>query len=324
MSLDPPLATDGSPASPGIVIAPRRLPLGAGIMLASAFFFSLMGLLVKAAGQRLPSSQLVLVRASICLVLSWLWLRRAGVSPWGSNPRVLLLRGLCGTVALIFFYYALVTLPFAEAAVIAHTAPIMTAVLAAILLDEPVNPRLIGAIACCAAGVLAIARPSALFGGPAPIPSDALDRWGVAAGFAGALCSSCVYVLIRRIRERENPLVMVFYFPLVTVPLVLPYAATRWLWPTPIEWLMLLGMGVTTQLAQVYMTRGLMFLPAGRASAINYVQVVLAAVWGALFFGEVPDLLTLGGAILILVATLSIALAGFRRQGAGEDGIVGR
>jgi drug/metabolite transporter (DMT)-like permease len=319
----------GSPASPtgespatAALSERQRARLGVRHMLASAFFFSVMGLLVKAAGERLPSSQLVLVRAFICLFLSWIWLRRAGIAPWGSNPRVLILRGVFGTVALICFYYTLVTLPLAESSVIAHTSPIVTAALAALLLDEPVSPRLVGAIVCCAAGVVAIARPAVVFGGASPFPTDSLDSWGVAIGFAGALCSSCVYVLIRRIRERENPLVMVFYFPLVTVPLVLPFAATRWLWPTPVEWLMLIGLGVSTQLAQVGMTRGLMLLPAGRATAINYVQVVLAALWGALFFGEVPDLLTLGGAALILGATLSLTLPGFRRRDGDEDGIV--
>jgi drug/metabolite transporter (DMT)-like permease len=115
-------------------------------------------------------------------------------------------------------------------------------------------------------------------------------------------------VLIRRIRDRESPLVMVFYFPLVTVPLALPFAVAQWVWPTPTEWLLLLGLGVATQMAQVHMTRGLVLVPAGRATAVGYLQVVLAAVWGALLFGELPDLLTLGGAALIIGGTLIVAL----------------
>jgi drug/metabolite transporter (DMT)-like permease len=287
-------------------------------MVACAFFFSIMGLLVKLAGTRLPSSQLVLVRGAICLVLSWLWLRRAGVSPWGHSPRTLLLRGLFGTFALVCFYYALVTLPLADAVVISHTSPIFTAALAAMFLEEPLSARVVGAFVCCAGGVLAITRPAALFGGA----SAGLDSLGVAVAFGGALASACVYVLIRRIRSRESPLVVVFYFPLVTVPVLLPYVATRWLWPTPLEWLILAGIGVATQLAQVQMTRGLVLLPAGRATMIGYIQVVLAAMWGALFFGEVPDLLTVGGALLILAAIISLMLPGLGRRPRTEDGIV--
>ncbi|HWM88567.1 MAG TPA: DMT family transporter [Kofleriaceae bacterium] len=303
------------PASP----RPPRIPLGIQHMAASAFFFSMMSLLVKLAGERLPSSQLVLVRAIVCLFLSWAWLRRSGVSPWGSHPWMLVLRGLFGTVGLVCFYYTLVTLPLAESVVIAHTSPIFTAALAALLLAEPISRRLLVAIVCCAGGVLAIARPALVFGGEgAP-----LDHWGVAVGFLGAVASACVYVLIRRIRDRENPLVMVFYFPLVTLPVVLPIAIARWVWPTPLEWLMLLGLGVATQLAQIHMTRGLVLVQAGRATAVGYIQVALAALWGALFFDEVPDLLTLGGALLILAGTLVLAFSGFRRRARGDGGIVG-
>jgi drug/metabolite transporter (DMT)-like permease len=287
-------------------------------MVAAAFFFSVMSLLVKLAGERLPSSQMVLVRAVICLLLSWIWLRRVGVSPWGVNPRALLLRGLLGTAGLICFYYTLVTLPLAEAVVIAHTAPIFTAALAAVILGERVDRRLLLAIAFCAAGVVAIARPGILF---ATTPS--LDPLGVAAAFAGAFSSACAYVLIRKIGSRENPLVTVFYFPLVTLPVILPFALTHWLWPRPLEWLMLLGLGVATQLAQVHMTRGLTLVPAGRATSVGYIQVVLAALWGALFFAEMPDLLTLAGATLVLGGTFALALPASGRRARGEGGNVG-
>lgn len=291
--------------------APRglgaRIPPGIRHMVASAFFFSMMSLLVKLGGERLPASQLVLARAILCLVFSWLWLRRVGVEPWGQNPRLLVLRGLFGTVGLACFYYTLVTLPLAESVVLANTSPILTALLAALVLREPVSRRLVLAVAFSACGVIAIARPSLLFGGSA-LAHEAVSPLGVVVGFVGATASACVYVLIRRIRDRESPLVMVFYFPLVTVPLALPFAVAQWVWPTPTEWLLLLGLGVATQMAQVHMTRGLVLVPAGRATAVGYLQVVLAAVWGALLFGELPDLLTLGGAALIIGGTLIVAL----------------
>jgi drug/metabolite transporter (DMT)-like permease len=263
---------------------------------------------------------MVLARAVVCLVLSWLWLRRAGVSPWVSNPRMLILRGLTGTIGLLCFYYALVALPLAEAVVISHTAPILTAILAAILLAEPINRKLAIAIACSACGVLAILRPEFLFG-EAGAPARA--PWGLTIAFVGALASACSYVLIRRIGDRENPLITVFYFPLVTLPISLPLAAVDWLWPTPLEWLVLLAIGVATQLAQVHLTRGLALVPAGRATAIGYIQVVLAALWGVLIFGEVPDLLTLGGAALVLAGTFAATGTGFGRRRRDEDAIVG-
>ena len=282
-------------------------------MAASAFFFSLMSLLVKLVGSRLPSNQIVLARGVVCLVLSYGWLRTRGLRPWGTNPRALLLRGLFGTLALLCFYYTLVTIPFAESVVLQHLNPIFAALLAAVLLRERIGARLAVATVLCLAGVLAITRPVTLFGGSDP--AHDLPALGLAAGLAGAVCSSLVFVLIRSIGSREDPLVIVFYFPLVTVPVVLPLALAAWVWPTPLEWLTLVGVGIATQLAQVHMTRGLALEPAGRASSILYLQVALAALWGALFFEEIPDLFTLIGGGLIVAGTLTLVLRGRRGRG---------
>lgn len=282
-------------------------------MAASALLFSLMSLLVKLAGSRLPSNQIVLARGVVCLVLSYGWLRAHGIPPWGNNRPALLLRGFFGTSALLCFYYTLVTLPFAESVVLQHLNPIFAALLAALFLGERIGGRLAVATFLCLAGVVAITRPATLFGG-----SDLagnLPSLGIAAGLAGAVCSALVFVLIRSLGDKEDPLVVVFYFPLVTVPVVLPLALAQWVWPTPLEWLTLLGVGITTQLAQVHMTRGVALEPAGRASSILYLQVALAALWGALFFEEIPDAFSLGGAALIVAGTLTLVLHGRRGRG---------
>ena len=134
---------------------------------------------------------------------------------------------------------------------------------------------------------------------------------GAGSGRAGALCSACAYVTIRQMTD-EHPLVVVLYFPLVTVPATIPLVWGHLAWPTGMQWLMLAGVGVTTQMAQVSMTRGLQLEPAGRATAVGYLQVVFAAIWGVLFFAEHPSPWTVGGAALILVST--IVLAGSGRQ----------
>jgi drug/metabolite transporter (DMT)-like permease len=266
-------------------------------MAASAVFFSLMSLLVKLAGRRLPTLEVVLVRAVICLILSWGWLRHAGVPAAGTQRARLLLRGLLGTVSLLSFYYALIALPLSDAVVIMNTSPILTAALAAMILRERAHPRLFVALLCCKGGVVAVT--GGLHAHLAPL--------GVGAAFTGAMASSLVFVLIRSMGDREHPLVVVFYFPLVTVPLVLPVAIPVWVWPTPHEWAILLGVGVSTQLAQMHMTRGLLLEPAGRAISVSYLQVVLATIWGALFFGEVPGVRTVCGAALILAALYLVA-----------------
>jgi drug/metabolite transporter (DMT)-like permease len=98
------------------------------------------------------------------------------------------------------------------------------------------------------------------------------------------------------------------YLPLVTVPATLPTALPGWVWPTAGEWLVLAGVGASTQLAQTYMTRGLQRERAARATAVGYLQLVFAALWGWLAFGDRPGAWTAAGAATIVLGTLALAL----------------
>jgi drug/metabolite transporter (DMT)-like permease len=73
------------------------------------------------------------------------------------------------------------------------------------------------------------------------------------------------------------------------------------------EWAILLGVGVSTQLAQVYMTRGLQAETAVRATTTGYLQIVFAGLWGALLLHERPSAWTLVGAAVIVGSALVLA-----------------
>ena len=271
-------------------------------MAYSAFWFSGMSLLVKVAGARLPSMEIVLVRAIVTLGLSWALVRRAKLNPWGNRKGMLVLRGLLGAAALNCFYFSIVHLPLAEATVIQYTNPVFAALLAALLLRERLGMRELVGVAASMLGVAVIARPAFLFANAPPI-----DPLHVTIAVAGALFSATAYVTVRMLRGADDALVIVFYFPLLTVPLVLPFAIADWITPTPAEWAVLFGIGVTTQIAQVYMTRGLQLEPTGRATAVGYLQIVFAAVWGALLLGERPDGWSALGALVIVAGTLLVS-----------------
>jgi drug/metabolite transporter (DMT)-like permease len=108
-------------------------------------------------------------------------------------------------------------------------------------------------------------------------------------------------------RGSEHPIVIVGYLPLLSVPMSLPLALANWTWPNAGEWLVLLGVGVTTQLAQIAMTRGLQLERTARATTAGYLQVAFAVLWGAIFLGEIPDTWTLAGAVTIIGSTLILS-----------------
>lgn len=281
------------------------LTLGLRYMIASAFFFSVMGLLVKLAGQRLESSQIVLARASIALVMSWVAIKRLGISPWGESRRDLLfMRGALGFVGLSCYFWAVTKLPLGDASVIMHTNPLFVGVFAALFLGERWRGAELVAVVLGLSGVALIAQPSFVFGGEAR-----LDGLAVGVAMLGAVVAASAYTSVRALSGVEHPMVVVFYFPLVATPLAIPWAAMDWLWPTPLEWCLLLGVGVATQIAQVFMTRGLHLERAGRATSVTYLQVAFSFVWGAIFFGERPTWLSGLGATLVVCGALAAVRA---------------
>ena len=271
----------------------------------SALAFSVMTLLVKMAGARLPSQEIVLARALVSLVLSYALLRRKAVNPWGRAPRLLVVRGLVGFLALSCVYYAVTHLPLAEATVIQYLNPAFTAVLAAVILSERLGLALVTASGISLLGVALVAKPAFLFGGD----SSSLDSFAVAVAVCGALFSAGAYVLVRRLAATEHPLVIVFYFPLVNVPASLPFVVGDFVWPEGREWLWLLGVGIATQVGQISLTYGLVALPAAQATSLSYVQVVFAAIFGVLVFGDWPGGLTLIGGALVVAGSIWAARA---------------
>lgn len=269
-------------------------------MVLSAFGFSVMSMLVKLASERVPTGEIVLARAVFTLALSYVMVRRAELSPWGTQHGRLFVRGLLGFAALGGYYLALARLPLADATTLHFTQPIVTSLLAWWILGERVGWAAGFAIACGLGGVVLVVHPGV------PLDSGA-DPLGVSVALASATFSAFAYVTVRQLVKTEHPLVIVFYFPLVAAPLSLPWALADWVWPSAIDWLLLAGIGVTTQLGQVFLTMGLAIERAGRATAIGYVQIVFAVLWQLAIFGDQPGLGTLLGAALIIAGTLAVS-----------------
>jgi drug/metabolite transporter (DMT)-like permease len=276
---------------------------GLRYMVAAAFFFSLMSLFVKLAGRRLPTTEIVMARSVIMLVISFLLVRRVGLKPWGTRKGLLTLRGLVGFCALLCFFFAVTRLPLADVTVIHFTNPVFTALFASLFLHESMRRKEIAGLVLGIIGVLFVARPSFLFGQWA----GDLELSAVGVAMTASVLSATAYVTIRKLRETEHYLVIVFYFSLVSTAASVPLAAGNFMWPTPSEWALLIGVGIATQTAQIFLTKGLLRERAGRAMSISYVQVLFAAVWGMIVFGDQPGLLSIGGAALVFLGTLLVA-----------------
>jgi len=258
-----------------------------------------MTVCVKQLHGRLPVAEVVLGRALVSVVLSGWLVRRAGLDPLGQRRGLLALRGAVGTAALFCVYLGVMRLPLAAATVLQYLYPSLTALLAWAWLGERPGARIALAMTLGWLGVLVMAHP---FGGGGP--GQTLPPDGVAWAVAGALLTAVAYVSVRELGRSEHPQVIVLWFPLVSIPLSLPLVALSPTMPTTAELGWLLGVGLFTQVGQIALTHGLVHLPAARATTIGTSQVVFAALWGWLVFGERIDNTTLTGGALILAGIL--------------------
>ncbi len=268
-------------------------------MILASLLLSIMALFVKMAGERLPSSQSVLARALAGVVLSLALIRQMGISPWGHRRGLLLFRGAAGFAALLCYFWALTKLPIAETTILMYMSPPMTTVLAALTIKEPIRPRDGPGLALCVAGLALVVQPEFLFGGTV----EGLDLFAAGIALLGAFLAACAYVSIRKLSASEHHYVIVLYLPLVSLVGSIPLAAGTALWPTATEWGLLIGIGLTAHVAQIYLTRSLERETASRAMSASYLQVVFAAVWGYVFYQEMLSGLGMAGALMIIAGT---------------------
>jgi len=277
-----------------------RIPPGASYMLVSALAFALMAACVKLAASRgIPLLEIVAARCVVSLALSYLDVRRKGLSVWGTHRALLLARGSVGAFALVCVYYALTTLPLAEATLLQYIHPMFTAILALLLLKERIHLSTVICIALSLTGLVVMVDPGLL-----GARVQALPGFSVAVALLGALGSSLAYVIVRRLSGLEDASVIIFYFPLVALPLSLLLLGSDFMVPDPGSLVILLLVGVCTQAGQWGLTHAMRHESAAVASAYSYVQVVFAVLLGWIVFGEMPPPLTWAGGVLIVSGAL--------------------
>jgi drug/metabolite transporter (DMT)-like permease len=282
---------------------------GMRYMLLGTFLFSVGSLLIKLAGERVPTLEMLFVRGVVGIGFVWCILRRSGVGMFGTRKGLLALRGAVGFVALFAEFYAIVHLPLADATVILFTHPAVVALLAWAVLGERLGAVGIGAVALSLTGVAVVCRPAFLFGGG---PSN-LDPLAVTVALCGVIVTSLAILTVRTLAKTEHPAVVMLYPPLM-ISLASPFLAEGWVLPTPFEWACILGIALFMNAGQYYMTRGYAIESAARISAVTCLEIVFAALWGASILGEIPDAWTVAGGLLIVTGTIALG----RDDGAGS------
>eukprot|EP01132_Coremiostelium_polycephalum_P007717 gene7717-9491_t len=283
-------------------------------MIASAFLFSIMALLVKTLSKDMPSLEIAFLRSFYNLVGCLIILFILKENPLGAKPKRLFLsiRGLSGTVSLAAYFFTLSVLPLSEAVIISFTSPVITAALAAVILKERWGPFEALCAVLSLAGVVIISKPGFLFGSETSDPElpGHLKLVYILVGVGGACFTAFSYIAVRVIGPGTNPFVLGFYFSLVSSITMLPatFIFQEFVWPDWKGWLIISIIGVIATIAQTAANRGIQLEKAAKAAAMNYLQIIFTFLWEIIFLKERIDLWTMVGAGLILSCAVITAV----------------
>ena len=273
---------------------------GVRYMLLSALGFALMAVCVKAVSTYdIPVLEIVAARAIVSLVISYLDVKRKRISLWGTHKPLLIARGVVGALALMCVYFSVTTLPLAEATILQYLHPVFTALLALFFLKERVQYSTMICIVLSILGLTVMVKPDLISGYSVELP------WiSVVAALIGALGSAVAYVIVRRLSQSEDSSVIIFYFPLIALPVSVFLLGSDFVMPNGEALVLLILVGVFTQVGQVGLTKAMQHEKASKATAYSYVQVIFSLVLGWIFFAEIPTLWTLIGGGLIMTGAL--------------------
>lgn len=278
----------------------NSMPMSVWYMLISALGFALMAACVKeVSGLGIPVLEIVAVRSIVSGIISYADIKRKKIPLFGNNKTLLIARGAVGSFALVFVYYAVTTLPLAEATVLQYLHPVFTAILALFFLKEIIQRSTIVCIIISLLGLFVIIQPNL------QLDSGVHYPWlSIGAGVLGAFTSAIAYIIVKKLTKTDDSSVIIFYFPLVALPISIILLGSDFVMPSLAATGLLILVGIFTQVGQVGLTKALHCADANKATAYAYVQVLFSVLIGWVYFSEIPMLTTIIGGGLIMVGAL--------------------
>lgn len=229
------------------------------------------------------------------------------------NPKLHLLRGAAVATATTGFFAALFVMPLTDATAITFTSPIITGLLAPLVLGEPARRETWISTLLAFAGVLIVLRPNVLAHG-----------WEALLPLLSAVGFSVLMMANRAAAGKASPLAMQAYVAVAATPILIAVAlvahfsgvakfALSWPSASVIAKCALVACSATAAHWLIYL--GTTKAGAASVAPMTYVQLLVALTLGWLVFGQMPEPVTLLGAAIIVAAGLLLWWT-TRRKGA--------
>ena len=269
-------------------------------MVGSVICFSTMDLIVKYLNS-VPFGQVLFMRFFFGMIPIIFLIPRDKIFTFYKTrrPGLHAFRAVSGTIAIIALFIALRNLPLADVISLTFTGPLFVTIMSVIFLSEKVGIRRWSAVAIGFVGMLFIVRPA----------FEEVNFYYIfpvifSLGFAN------VAISIRSLSKTEPNYLIAFYFSILSLLVGLSTIVNGWIWPTPFEAFLFLLLGLAGGVANLLLTQSYRLADASLVSPIKYLSLIVAIIAGYFIFSEIPKLMTLFGAGLIVVSSFII----FRRE----------
>lgn len=283
--------------------------------LGGAVILSVNDLAIKNLSGGYALHQVILTRAFIglALVLAVIWFSGTGFRQLITRrPREHLFRVSIVMISNVTYFLGLAALPLADAVATAFIAPLFVTLLSAVVLGEPVGPRRWAAVGVGLLGVVIMLRPGAGVIQPAAL-----------LVLISAFCYASSHMMTRRMRDTESAMTLNFFvqcgFVIVSSAMglwvgdghlsgspdaSLAFLFRPWVWPPLSDWPWFLATGLAVGIGGLMMSQAYRTTEAAVVAPFEYVGMPMAILWGALFFGTLPDKIAWAGIALICGAGL--------------------
>ena len=280
----------------------KKDPLGSGWIIVAAVCFTVMGVLVKAAGRRFAMSHYELVFWRVMVAVLVLGLQAALFKRSLKTPHLKahIGRGLTGTAGLVLFFYGITHLPLATAITLNYTSAVFLALLSVLVYRERPPLRIWLALLAGLGGIALILRPAFHSG----------QEWAALVGLGSGFCAGAAYLQVRGLSRMGEPTWRVVWYFSAVAAVVSAILASRAGWHRPsLESLpYVAGIGLSAMFAQLALTRAYQVGRTFTVAALSYLTVVFSALYGALWLGEALGGQEAAGIAIIVTAGVASSL----------------
>ncbi len=288
----------------------KGIDSGVLFMLFASLLSAVNGALAKMLGAQMSALEIVFFRNIFGVVLIMIALYHTRPTLPGGNIKLLLWRGVFGFTAMLFFFYTITKIPLGEAITLNKTSPLFVTILAFFLLHEKLTPLGVFSLLIGFVGVVLITKPFGMDVGIAHL-----------LGLLGGVLAAAAYTTIGKIKHIYDSRLIVLSFmgTGVVIPFFLflisefythpswEFMFSKFIMPTdPKIWLLLVFMGLTATLSQWFLTKAYSSTKAGIIGIVSYTIIPFAILFGTLLGDIFPDLYTMIGIGLIVLAGLLV------------------